>query len=147
MENVVCPRFWNKQGAAGVSAGMRLPRRVSALIALFGVAWATLWPLVSAAHARATGEGMPLCHMAGMMVMPDDMPQAPQPGAPAQKPGGTHCPLCIMAFYGAFQAPIVAPPCSFSTGFVSLDTYCSPLPFGIEVALPESRAPPRSPRV
>jgi hypothetical protein len=127
---------------------MRIRRRIAALLALFGVAWATLWPLVSAAHAQAAGEAMPLCHQAGMMVMADDTPQAPEaPGAPAPKHGGTHCPLCIMAFYVAFQAPIEAPPFTYSTGFVSLDTYCSPLPFGIEVALPESRAPPRSPRV
>ncbi len=125
---------------------MRTRRRVAALLALFGVAWATLWPLVSAAHAEAAGEGMPLCHMAGMMVMPDDMPAIPEaPGAPAHDRGTTHCPLCIMAFYVAFQAPIEAPAFAFSTGFVSLDTYCSPLPFGIEVALPESRAPPSFP--
>ena len=130
---------------------MTFRRRIVALLALFGVAWATLWPLVSAAHAQAAGEAMPLCHMAGMMVMPDDMapgPEAPDAsGTPARKHGGTHCPLCIMAFYVAFQAPIVAAPFTFSTGFVTLGTYCSPLPFGIEVALPESRAPPRSPRV
>jgi hypothetical protein len=124
---------------------MRLRRRIAALAALLGVAWAALWPLVSAAHARAAGEGMPLCHMAGMMVPADEMPEAPSvPGAPEHERGATHCPLCIMAFYGAFQAPIEMSPFTFSTGFVILDSYCAPLPFGIEVALPQSRAPPRS---
>lgn len=122
---------------------MRMNRRLVALIALVGVGWAALWPVVAVAHAAAMDEAVPLCHQAGMMVAPGEMPDGPQ--APGNERGRTHCPLCIMAFYGVFHAPLAAPPFTFSTGFVNLQTYCAALPFGIEVRLPESRAPPRSP--
>jgi len=124
---------------------MGIRRRIAAIAALAGVAWAALWPLVSAAHAMVAGEDMPLCHMAGMMVAPGEMPGAPQaPAAPGHHhdESGTHCPLCIMAFYGAFHAAPEPPPFPFSTGFVTLETHCAPIPFGVEVALPQSRAPP-----
>ncbi len=117
-------------------------RRFAALIALAGVAWATLWPAVSAAHALMAHEAMPLCHMAGMMV--DPAQEAPQhvPGAPGDERGGTHCPLCIMAFYVVFHPTPEPPPFTFSTGFVTLDVHCAAMPFGLEVQLPESRGPP-----
>ena len=127
---------------------MTTHRRLAAIVALLGVAWAALWPLVSVAHAEAAGEGMPLCHMAGMMVAPDETPAPPvAPGeAPAPEDhhggGGTHCPLCIMAFYGAFHAAPEPPPFTFSTGFATFDTHCAAMPFGLEVQLPDSRAPP-----
>jgi hypothetical protein len=117
-------------------------RHVTAWIALLGVAWAALWPLVSAAHARAADESMPLCHMAGMMVAPEETPNAPSEPGDHHESTGTHCPLCIMAFYGAFHAAPEPPPFTFSTGFVTLETHCAPIPFGVEVALPQSRAPP-----
>lgn len=117
-------------------------RRIVALIALLGVAWAALWPAISAAHAQAAGEAMPLCHMAGMMVDPGDAPPAQQPAAPHDEGGRTHCPLCIMAFFVAFHRAPEPAPFTFSTGFVSLATYCAPLPHGLEVRLPESRGPP-----
>lgn len=122
---------------------MNRRRRFVAWLAILGVAWAALWPLISAGHAQAAGEAMPLCHMAGMMVDPGEMPD--QPAAPGEGHGKTHCPLCIMAFYGTSYAPPAPPPFTFSTGFVALDTHCAPLPFGVEIALPESRAPPRTP--
>ena len=119
-------------------------RRIAALIALLGVAWATLWPAVSAGHALAAHEAMPLCHMAGMMVDPaDQAPKDAHEGAPLPDQGGrTHCPLCIMAFYGAFYDAPQPPPFTFSTGFVTFDTHCAARPFGLEVQLPESRGPP-----
>ncbi len=116
-------------------------RRIAALIALVGVAWATLWPAVSAAHARAMHEAMPLCHMAGMMVDPADGAPQDQPAAPGQGTR-THCPLCIMAFYGAFHETPKPPPFTFSTGFVTFDVHCAAMPHGLEVQLPESRGPP-----
>jgi hypothetical protein len=129
----------------GVELPMRIRRRIVALIALVGVAWAALWPAISAAHAEAAHESMPLCHMAGMMVDPADAAPA-QPAAPADDGDSwrTHCPLCIMAFFVAFQRTPEPPPFTFSTGFVTLATYCAPLPHGLEVRLPESRGPPAS---
>jgi hypothetical protein len=121
---------------------MRTRRRIAALIALLGVAWATLWPAISAAHASVEHEAMPLCHMAGMMVDPAQAPAQDAPTAPGHEGSGTHCPLCIMAVYVAFHATPEAPPFTFSTAFVTLPTHCAAMPFGIEVQLPESRAPP-----
>jgi hypothetical protein len=124
---------------------MRNRRRIGALIALFGVAWAALWPAISAAHASAMHEAMPLCHMAGMMVDPAQAPAPDEPKAPGDNGARTHCPLCIMAFYGAFHATPEPPPYTYSTGFVTLEAHCAPRPWGIEVRLPESRAPPAFP--
>jgi hypothetical protein len=118
---------------------MALRRRIPALLAAIAVAWAALWPLVSAAHAAMTGEVVMLCHQAGSQVPMGEMPN--QPGAPE----GTvkvHCPLCIVAFYGGFTAPLLAPSFLFSSSSVALDAYCAPLPSGTEVRLPQSRAPP-----
>jgi hypothetical protein len=120
-------------------------RRLAALIAFLGVAWATLWPAVSAGHALAMHEAMPLCHMAGMMVDPaDGAPQDPRDGAPIPGDGTrTHCPLCIMALYVVFHAAPEPPPIIFSPAFVAFDIHCAAMPFGLEVQLPESRGPPR----
>jgi hypothetical protein len=89
--------------------------RLTAFFAILAVAWTSLWPLVSSLEAKIAGEDMPLCHQAGMQVDPSEMPRAPsQKDAPPEK-GKTHCPLCIMAFYAAFDAP-VAEPSSTSSG-------------------------------
>jgi hypothetical protein len=117
-------------------------RRVTAWIALLGVAWAALWPLVSVAHARAADESMPLCHMAGMMVAPEETPNAPAQPGDHHRGSGTHCPLCIMAFYGVFHRTPEPPPFTFSTGVVAIEPHCAAIPHGLEVRLPESRAPP-----
>ena len=50
---------------------MKLRRRIACLAALFAVTWASLWPLVSTAHAWMADVTMPLCHQAGMQVAPD----------------------------------------------------------------------------
>lgn len=127
-----------------VDRAMRTRRRIVALIALLGVAWAALWPAISAAHAEAAHESMPLCHMAGMMVDPADAMPQDGPAAPGDEGGRTHCPLCIMAFFVAFHRAPEPPPFTFSTGFVTLDGYCAAMPCGLQVPLPESRAPPAS---
>jgi len=112
-------------------------RRAAALATAFIVAWTSLWSLVTAAHAKAVGEEVMLCHQAGTMVAPD----APmQPG----REGKTHCPLCIMAFYGSAPPTLAVAPLQFSTHFVTLPTYEAPRPADLEVPLPPSRAPPLS---
>jgi hypothetical protein len=116
-------------------------RRILAFIAMLTVAWTALWPLVSAARAAAMDEPVMLCHQAGSQVAMGEMPN--QPDAPAGE-AKVHCPLCIMAFYGGFNPPLKAPVFLFASCTVTLDTFCSPLPSGIEVQLPESRAPPAS---
>lgn len=108
-------------------------RRLIALLTTIAVAWTALWPLVSSARVLWSSEPMALCHQAGMQVSPAQ--------APAQE-GKQHCPLCIMAFFGAFSPPPSVPPLEFSVGSVSLDAYCSPLTADVAVHLPQGRAPP-----
>jgi hypothetical protein len=119
---------------------MRLRRRLVALLALLAVAWTSLWPLVAAAHARMASEAMPLCHMAGMAVEMDSPGQPPAaPGHPQPK---FHCPLCIMAFYGAFSAPRIPQPAAFTCRRAERDPYCASQPRDVSRLLPQSRAPP-----
>ena len=117
---------------------MTLPvRRSLAVLTAFLVAWTSLWSLITAAHAKAVGEEVMLCHQAGTMVSPD----APmQPG----REGKTHCPLCIMAFYGSAPSAIAIPPLEFSTLSVTLAPYEAPRPGQHAPLLPQSRAPPLS---
>ena len=119
-------------------------RRIFALITLLAVGWATLWPVVAAAHAAATGAAMPLCHQAGSMVMPDmpDMPDMPK--APQDDRGRTHCPLCIMAFFAALPPALHIPQSDYYTHAVARDRHCAPMPYGLEVRTPPGRGPPAS---
>ena len=73
------------------------------------------------------------------MVSPGEAPQGPQ--GPRQD-GKTHCPLCIMAFFVAFAAPMATPQFHFVGRSQSLDVYASPLSHRVAAYLPESRAPP-----
>ena len=114
-------------------------RRQFALLALLGVLWTSMWPLVSAAHALAMGEPVPLCHQAGMLVGPD---QSPMDEAAPGHEGHFHCPLCVMAFFGSHFTPPTAPTPVFTALTVDEDTYCAPVPSGTAVVLPPSRAPP-----
>jgi hypothetical protein len=99
-----------------------------------------VWPLVSGARAAMMDGAVPLCHQAGMQV---EMGEAPiQPGAPEGEPK-FHCPLCVMVFYGAFGPELKVAPPAFATACVARDTYCSPLPVGLEVSLPQSPRPTR----
>jgi hypothetical protein len=118
---------------------MKLRRRIVACITLCAVGWATLWPVVAAGHAAATGAAMPLCHQAGSMVMPD-MPD--MPAAPHDDRGRTHCPLCIMAFFAALPPALHIPKSDYYTHAVRLDRHCAPMPYGLEVRIPPGRAPP-----
>lgn len=102
------------------------------LVTTLAVAWTSLWPLVSSAHALLTSEPVELCHQAGMQVAPGEMPM--KPGAPQE--GKQHCPLCVMAFYGAFEAPPAPAP---TTHFV-----VAPMPANAGAA-PPSTAPRYSP--
>ena len=102
------------------------------------VAWAALWPLVSSAHALLASEPVELCHQAGMQVAPGEVPM--KQGAP--QPGKQHCPLCVMAFYGAFEAP---PAPAATTHFVlspRCADACAALPSTAPRYAPPSRAPP-----
>jgi hypothetical protein len=116
-------------------------RRFVSLLALLAVAWTALWPLVTSLEAKIAGEEMPLCHQAGMQVAPGEMPQ--QPEAPGQK-GKVHCPLCVMAFYGAFDAPVAEPEFHLVGRAIALDASFATHAHRVAIHLPESRAPPVS---
>jgi hypothetical protein len=123
---------------------MKPRRRIAAWIALFTVGWVTLWPVIAAGEAAATGSAMPLCHQAGSMVMPD-MPDMPDmPAAPADDRGRTHCPLCIMGFFAALPPALHVPQADYYTHVVTRDRHCAPMPYGLEVRIPPGRAPPAS---
>lgn len=113
---------------------MKSRRRLVCLLTTLAVAWTALWPLVSSARAFLAGEPVMLCHQAGMQV---------DPSAPPQDGGKVHCPLCIMAFYGAFAPPLKAPPALFGVATPVADTHSAPLTADVAVQLPQSRAPPR----
>jgi hypothetical protein len=114
-------------------------RRLIAACTSLAVLWTALWPLVSSAHLLGVDEPMPLCHQAGMQVSPDMAPPV-DPAAP--KESKQHCPLCVMAFLVAFQAPAMVPAPAELPGGLARDAYWAPLPAGIAVQLPPSRAPP-----
>jgi hypothetical protein len=117
-------------------------RRILAFLAALCVAWTSLWPLVSVAGAVLSQSATPLCHQAGQMVGMGETPV--QEGAPAGEVK-LHCPLCVMAFYAGFNPSLTAPPAFWSSCGMALDAHCAPVPAGVEVHLPQSRAPPSSP--
>ena len=117
-------------------------RRLAALLALLAIAWTSLWPLVSAAHAAMGSEAMPLCHQAGMMVAMDEAP-VQDSGPPAHHPQPRfHCPLCVMAFYAGFAPRVHVVPPVFRCVVAFGDAHCAPTPDDFSLALPRSRAPP-----
>ena len=119
---------------------MNLRRRLAAGIALFAVTWATLWPLVTSAHASLAGDETPLCHGAGTTVAPGEVAR-PANGAPARE-GQVHCPLCIMAFYGAHAAPAQLPDAPFTRLRLAREVERAPHLPSFQSPVPPSRAPP-----
>jgi len=119
---------------------MILRRRIVAGAALFAVAWASLWPLVTSAHAALAGDEMTLCHGAGTMVAPDALPR-PMDTTPARG-GKVHCPLCIMAFYAAHAETPAVPDAALSR--LRLARAVDPAPHlpAFHSPVPPSRAPP-----
>ena len=113
--------------------------RLVCLFAIAAITWTALWPLVSSLEASMASEAMPLCHQAGMGVAMDEAPT--RPAMPGER-GKTHCPLCIMAFYGSASPSLVIAPPQYSTHFVILAAYEAPRPAQHAPLLPQSRAPP-----
>jgi len=71
-------------------------RRILAAVATFAVAFASLWPLVSAARPRAPDVPVFICTQSGGVQ---------HPGAPADAGDDFHCPLCIAS--GEAVVPVV----------------------------------------
>lgn len=121
----------------GGTVGARMPamirRRTFAVVAAFAVAFASLWPLVSAARPRAPEVPVFICTQSGGLQ---------HPGAPADAGDDFHCPLCIAGAEGVI--PVVpamhVPPALYAIAIIgprvaSPDNLFSPRP-------PPSRAPP-----
>jgi hypothetical protein len=117
---------------------MKRRARIVSLFTALAVAWMALWPLVSAARVVAGGEAMPLCHQAGLLVQPGEMPL--QPGEPGK--ARQHCPLCVMAFLAAFEPPAVVAARASLEHHAFTQPHCAALPGAIEVQIPQGRAPP-----
>jgi hypothetical protein len=118
---------------------MPLPlRRQVAFAAILAIAWSALWPLVSASHALLAEEPVMLCHQAGSMVAPDEMPQKPD----GETQGKVHCPLCIFAFYATPAAPLAVPePAVFARATLAIAAQ-RVVPQDSQLSIPPSRAPP-----
>ena len=119
----------------------RLRRRAVSLLAAFAVLATAMWPLLGALHESASGEVMPLCHMAGMQV---DVGSAPPPAQPGEKSPGSqsHCPLCVMVFIAAF-GPVPAAPVYHALRVGDAPVVePAPLQRRFSVFLPQGRAPP-----
>src|SRR5512141_363380 len=123
---------------------MTMKRRIVAFCAVLAVAWTALWPLVSAAHALAFAESMPLCHQAGMQVEAD---QAPDDATGPTQSSKQHCPLCIMAFFAMTSPPVIVAPATSAPADLANDLRAAARPADLATRRPESRAPPASSRV
>ena len=80
-----------------------------------------------------------LCHQAGGAVMPGE---APRKGGEAPAGGTLHCPLCLMAFYGAAMRPPQPPPPFFLGVAVPAPSKQHATPRDLQFVPPPSRAPP-----
>jgi hypothetical protein len=109
-------------------------RRVFAVVAAFAVAFASLWPLVSAARPRAPDIPVFICTQSGGAQH--------HPGTPADSGDDFHCALCIATAEGVVPvipavhtAPATHTIAIVASRIASPDHLFSPRP-------PPSRAPP-----
>ena len=118
-------------------------RLVIARIALFAMAFAALLPFSASARMLLSDGPVEYCHRLSIDAAIDPDPAAPDgPSQPRKGP----CPFCASAPGMAPPAPLPLP-C-----FVALDAgsaaqpFVSETPFGLEVEIPLSRAPPAAGR-
>jgi hypothetical protein len=118
-------------------------RMVTARIALFAMAFAALLPFSASARMLLSDGPVEHCHRLSIDAVIDPDPAAPEgPSQPRKGP----CPFCASA---PGMAPPAQPPMPC---FVALDTdisagpFVAATPFGIEVEIPLSRAPPAAGR-
>ena len=119
---------------------MHRHRRLVPFALIVAILATAMAPLLGALREASGGEPIPLCHQAGMQVDAASAPLSADPGeVPTRK---THCPLCVMVFFGAFGAAPLVP--SFYAVAV-LPATMAPVPF-VPRARPaspfQSRAPP-----
>jgi hypothetical protein len=118
-------------------------RLFTARIAVFAMAFAALLPFSASARMLLFDGPVEHCHRLSIDAAIDLDPAAPEgPSQPRKGP----CPFCA-------SAPDMGPPARLPVpGFIALDTgtapspFVSDTPFGIEVEIPLSRAPPAAGR-
>lgn len=104
------------------------------------MAWAALLPFSAAARMLVSDVPVEHCHRLNVESVIDTDPMAPE--GPSQ-PRKASCPFCALAMATPAPATAMPLPC-----FVPLDAgilpapFAAETPFGIEVDLPLSRAPP-----
>ena len=118
--------------------------RPAAFVALFALAFAALLPFTASARMLMADGPVEHCHRLNIDSIIDMDPAAPE--GPSQ-PRKVSCPFCALAMGAAAPAAATPLPC-----FVPLDAGLAPAPFsaetpfGVEVELPLSRAPPAAGR-
>lgn len=117
--------------------------RFAARLALFALGFAALLPFLASARMLVADGPVEHCHRLNIDSIIDPDPAAPEgPSQPRKGP----CPFCTFALAASPPAQQPLPT------FVPVDTgpapdrYVAPTPFGTEVELPLSRAPPVSAR-
>lgn len=115
-------------------------RAAIALLTAITVLGTTLWPLMGTARKAWTGGMQFICHQAGTQVDAASSPR-PMPGQPDER--REHCPLCILAFFGARnEALSVVAPAFVATHATSL-AFRRGAERHAEIVLPQGRAPPQ----
>jgi len=111
---------------------MKTRQRLFAVVAIFAVAFGSLWPLVSSAAPRSHGIPSFVCSQSGFQ----------QPGAPASPQHKFHCALCVLGV----ESP---PPAALSVAIVVRTGIVAPIEASVPaeqpsflVRPPPSRAPP-----
>ena len=115
-------------------------RRSIARLAAFVLAFSALLPLLASARMLVVDGPVEHCHRLNIDSILDTDPAAPE--GPSQ-PRKVSCPFCAASMAAAAPSAPTPLPC-----FVAVDAgvahapYSAETPFGIEVELPLSRAPP-----
>lgn len=110
-------------------------RRVFASIAAFAVAFAALWPLVSAARPRSPDIPAFICTQSGGVQ---------HPGGPVDRAEDFHCPLCIASADVVVPVIVAAPALPQLHAIANIDSRIAGPQHLFSPRPPPSRAPPHN---
>jgi len=122
---------------------MKGARSTAAKLALFALGFAALLPFLASARMLVADGPVEHCHRLNIDSIIDTDPAAPE--GPSQ-PRKASCPFCTFAAAAAPPAQQPVPTFIPVDAGATPDRYSAPTPFGTEVELPLSRAPPGSAR-
>lgn len=115
---------------------MRTGRRLFALVAIFAIAWGTLWPLVSAAGPKSPAIPGFICTQAGFQVSHES------PAVPDDGHDKFHCPLCIASVDATLPALQPSPSWIVSATAPRITAFVTTFRPHFAARPPPSRAPP-----